>query len=126
MTDRIYLQPITFVSGPQAVQGDAVRLAGSMVYAREFAVILRRDGAVVSREVVTAATAASAFARLPDDLGAEADRQWAALRSVHAPLQLGERTIRLDSPQAMGILNVTPDSFSDGGQFMDDAEVAHD
>lgn len=25
----------------------------------------------------------------------------------------------------MGILNVTPDSFSDGGQFMDDPEVAH-
>ncbi|HMJ92680.1 MAG TPA: dihydropteroate synthase, partial [Allosphingosinicella sp.] len=32
---------------------------------------------------------------------------------------LGERVIRLDQPQAVGILNVTPDSFSDGGRFED-------
>jgi dihydropteroate synthase len=31
-------------------------------------------------------------------------------------LQLGARTIRLAEPQIMGILNVTPDSFSDGGR----------
>ena len=30
------------------------------------------------------------------------------------------------SPQLMGILNVTPDSFSDGGQFLShDAAIAH-
>jgi len=125
MTDQLYIQPISFVSGPQVVEGDAVRLAGSMVYAREFAVIVRRDGVVASREVVSKNTAAAAFARLPDTLAAEAEAQWAGLRTVYAPLQLGERTIRLDTPQAMGILNVTPDSFSDGGQFMDDPEVAH-
>ena len=49
--------------------------------------------------------------------------QWQALTAPRAPLQLGERTIRLDQPQVMGILNVTPDSFSDGGQFAD-AEAA--
>jgi len=32
-------------------------------------------------------------------------------------LQLGDRTIRLDQPQVMAILNTTPDSFSDGGRF---------
>ncbi len=38
----------------------------------------------------------------------------------HRPaLELGPR------PLIMGILNVTPDSFSDGGQFMDNPEVAH-
>ena len=35
------------------------------------------------------------------------------------------RSIRLDQPQVMGILNVTPDSFSDGGQFLDDPDVAN-
>ena len=49
MTQQIYIQPLTTVSGPQAVDGKAVRLGGSMVYAREFAVILRRDGAVAER-----------------------------------------------------------------------------
>ncbi|MDO6525390.1 dihydropteroate synthase [Motilimonas sp. 1_MG-2023] len=29
----------------------------------------------------------------------------------------GNRTLDLSTPQVMGILNVTPDSFSDGGQF---------
>jgi len=125
MTDQLYLQPISFVSGPQAVEGETVRLAGSMVYAREFAMIVRRDGVVTSREVVAKSTAASAFARLPGDLPAEAEAQWAGLARVHAPLQLGERIIRLDTPQAVGILNVTPDSFSDGGKFMDDPEVAY-
>src|SRR5205085_4156019 len=37
---------------------------------------------------------------------------------------LGERTIRLDQPQVMGIINATPDSFSDGGQFADSAAAA--
>ena len=48
---------------------------------------------------------------------------WARLTATRAPLTLGERTIRLDQPQVVGILNVTPDSFSDGGQNAD-AEAA--
>lgn len=34
-------------------------------------------------------------------------------------LQCGNRTLNLEMPQVMGILNVTPDSFSDGGRFSD-------
>ena len=35
------------------------------------------------------------------------------------------RTVRLDRPLIFGVLNVTPDSFSDGGRFFDvDAAVA--
>jgi dihydropteroate synthase len=36
-------------------------------------------------------------------------------------LALGERTVRLNEPQIVGILNVTPDSFSDGGKHVDAA-----
>ncbi|WP_022940691.1 dihydropteroate synthase [Psychromonas hadalis] len=32
-------------------------------------------------------------------------------------LQSGDRVLDLSTPQVMGILNVTPDSFSDGGNF---------
>lgn len=32
-------------------------------------------------------------------------------------LQCGNRSLNLQYPQVMGILNVTPDSFSDGGRF---------
>ena len=123
MTQKLYIQPITTVSGPQAVEGEAVRLAGGMVYAREFAVIVRDGGRVASREIATAANIADALARLPAALGEEAELQWSNLRMAHPPLELGERTVRLDQPQVMGILNVTPDSFSDGGEFMDDPDA---
>ena len=32
-------------------------------------------------------------------------------------IQCADRDLKLDSPVVMGILNVTPDSFSDGGLF---------
>jgi dihydropteroate synthase len=124
MTDHLYLQPLTLIPSPQAAGGDAIRLGGSMVYAREFAITVTRDGQAVQRELVTASAIEAAFARLPASLGAEAEAQWSGLRTVHPPLQLGERTVRLDQPQVMGILNVTPDSFSDGGRFLGDPEEA--
>ncbi len=96
-----------------------------MAFAREFAVTVTRGGTVVSRELTTSAGIPNALSRLPADLGAEAEAQWAGLTTAHPPLQLGERTIRLDQPQVMGVLNVTPDSFSDGGKFLDDPEEAH-
>lgn len=33
-------------------------------------------------------------------------------------LRARERELKLDSPKLMGILNVTPDSFSDGGEYL--------
>ena len=36
------------------------------------------------------------------------------------------RALVLDRPRVMGVINVTPDSFSDGGAFLDaDAAIAH-
>ena len=52
---------------------------------------------------------------LPDDA-------MTRLTAPRAPLA----TLAMDSPQIMGILNVTPDSFSDGGQHFDPAQaLAH-
>ena len=41
-------------------------------------------------------------------------------------LQCGQRVLSLDTPQIMGVLNVTPDSFSDGGQLLSDEGLLHD
>jgi len=38
-------------------------------------------------------------------------------RGANGPMQIG--TINLHTPAVMGILNVTPDSFSDGGRFVE-------
>jgi dihydropteroate synthase len=41
-------------------------------------------------------------------------------------LAFGEHSLSLDRPRIMGVVNVTPDSFSDGGQFFEpEAAVAH-
>jgi len=49
-------------------------------------------------------------------------------RSPHPPAawRLGDLRLDLDRPRILGIVNVTPDSFSDGGRFLDpDAACRH-
>lgn len=116
MSASVYLHPLTLAPGPQAVEGGAVRLGGSMAYAREFALVVREGGQVAERILGTRTVIEGALARLSGALAQDAAEQWANLARVHPPLELGARTVRLDQPQVMGILNVTPDSFSDGGR----------
>jgi len=41
-------------------------------------------------------------------------------------LKAGGRQLRIDRPLVMGVVNVTPDSFSDGGEFLDpEMAIAH-
>ena len=115
MSDSIYIRPFGFVTGPQSEHGNAIRLAGGMVYASRFAVILRRDGAIAERWLAAPDTMAEVLGHLPDTVAGDAETQWSNLTLAHPAIELGSRTIRLDQPQVMGILNVTPDSFSDGG-----------
>ena len=43
--------------------------------------------------------------------------------STNKTLNLNGRLMVLDSPKVMGILNVTPDSFYDGGKYLTDTEL---
>jgi dihydropteroate synthase len=124
VTQTLYIRPIALAESPQCEEGEAVRLAGGMVYASRFALIVREGAKVTARIRASAAEMDGAIERLPAALVDAAQDQWTALRKAHVPLQCGARTVRLDQPQVMGILNVTPDSFSDGGKFMDDPDVA--
>lgn len=46
--------------------------------------------------------------------------------SIPSNLTCGRQTLDLSNPQVMGILNVTPDSFSDGGRYnLLDAAIDH-
>lgn len=120
MTPGHYLRPIALAESPQSEAGGAIRLAGGLVWASRFAVIAREQGKIVSRELYSAG---ELRAILPD-LSPALQVQFENLQRSHAPLACGARTVRLDQPQVMGILNVTPDSFSDGGQFLDDPAIA--
>jgi dihydropteroate synthase len=114
---RTLLRPTAFVDSPFGHDGKVARLAGGLNW---FAAVdlLKIDGhRRVSSELVPVEGIDSRF---DDDMAA----QWGRLTSARAPLQLGERTIRLDQPQVMGIVNVTPDSFSDAGKLADPADAA--
>ena len=44
--------------------------------------------------------------------------QWGSRFSGKAPFHTRQIYQRIDTPQLVGVVNVTPDSFSDGGQFL--------
>ena len=114
---RTLIRPMGFVDSPFGHDGKVARLAGGMNWFSAVELI-RVDGQKrVSAELVPVEGIESRF---DDDMRA----QWDALTAARPPLQLSDRTIRLDQPQVMGIINATPDSFSDGGQFADAAAAA--
>jgi dihydropteroate synthase len=121
MPIRHYLRPTGFVDAPFGLDGQVARLAGGMLWFSAVEVIALEDGRRIGVELVPV----SAIEPALDRLGEEARRAWAHITGQRAPLRLGDRVIRLDQPQVMGILNVTPDSFSDGGRFAD-AQAAAD
>ena len=112
MPSRILLRPTGFVDSPFGHDGKVARLAGGLSWFAGVELI-HPDGA---RELVPV----EGIERRFDDAMAE---DWQRLTGPRPPLRLGERTVRLEQPQVMGILNVTPDSFSDGGAHSD-AEAA--
>ena len=42
---------------------------------------------------------------------------------ISSTLQCGSKTLDLSRPSVMGIVNVTPDSFSDGGELYANAQL---
>lgn len=115
MSARVYIHPIAQALSPQSEEGAAIRLGGSLAHASRFALVVRDGAKVIERRAFGVGEADAVLGSLDTALEEKARGQWASLGRVHPPLELGERTIRLDQPQIMGILNVTPDSFSDGG-----------
>ena len=47
-------------------------------------------------------------------------------KSQHKKLNCGGKILDLSAPSIMGVLNITPDSFSDGGQFFNGNKVDRD
>lgn len=108
----MHLRPIHFVDAPFAYPDGAVaRLAGGMQW---FAAYEVSEGS--RRRALPVADVASLGAR-----AAELHRRITTARPLWA---LGSRTLRFDQPVVAGILNMTPDSFSDGGAHRDDPAAA--
>src|SRR5690349_3084181 len=109
---RTLIRPTGFVDSPFGHDGKVARLAGGLNWFSAVELIRVEGHRCTATELVPVE---GLEGRFDDDMAA----QWQALTTPRPPLQLGTRTIRLDQPQVMGIVNVTPDSFSDGGRFAD-------
>jgi dihydropteroate synthase len=126
VTARVYLRPTGFIDAPFGHDGQALRLAGGLQWFSAVELITSDDGQRGSVELVPVERIEARIAELPAPQAAEADALLATLQAPRPPLSLGERIIRLDQPQVMAILNLTPDSFSDGGRHSDDPVAAAD
>jgi dihydropteroate synthase len=115
---KIYLRPTGFVESPQRHEGESLRLAGTMLWFSQIEFITR-DKTSTQRQVVSVREWDAFTAALSH---AARERCALLLERITAPraaLQLGTRTISLQQPQVMAIINATPDSFSDGGKNLD-------
>jgi dihydropteroate synthase len=111
---KTYYRPLGLLWGPDAYraldEGRAGRLAGSEFAAFSLVEVIERDGLTIKRFTLSYSDAKSAG--LPLDA-------FETKRSQVAGIELSR-------PRIMGIVNVTPDSFSDGGLLPDSASaVAH-
>jgi dihydropteroate synthase len=126
MTDRLYLRPTGFVDAPFGYDGQTLRLAGGLTFFAMIELIHVRDGDRVSQTLFPVQAIESALASFPSEIQEQARATISRLIAPRAPLKLRARTIPLDQPQVMGILNLTPDSFSDGGAHRDPTAHAMD
>jgi dihydropteroate synthase len=118
MSGKLYLRPTGFVWGDVAAQaraqGAALPIAGGPVCCLGFEVIEGAPG-----------TAKRRFAPARD-IGASTDADIGRLLGNLTAPRADIAGVTLDRTRLMGIVNVTPDSFSDGGDFVDaDAAAAH-
>ena len=114
---RTLIRPTAFVDSPFGHDGKIARLAGGLCWFSAVELLEVEGNRRVGAELLS-------VEQLQTRLGDDLSTQWERLTGDRDPLKLGERTIRLDQPQVMGIVNATPDSFSDGGQFADSSEAA--
>src|SRR3569833_3753188 len=110
MAASLHLRPIQFVDTPVGRDGEVARLAGGMLWFAAYEAI--EHG---SRRTV-------AVADFEQKLGsnARAVALHAAITAPRPALTLGARTHRFGQPQVAGVLHLTPDRFSAGGELQDD------
>ena len=132
MTSRkFYLQPLGILRGSvssEAVdQGRALPLAGGPLAFTMVMLVERTDTGKLRRSFVSVAEFDDFVAGYSPDVAENLVHQKQKLTSVRPALRLpGGRILDWQRPLVQGILNVTPDSFSDGGRHnrLDDA-LAH-
>ena len=107
MSEQVYFTP-SWIGGPQAVPESALPLAGGAL----------RFGAceIARRDTKTPWAVKRELLAVPDLVRVQGARDW--LRALSAP-RAAIAGLGFDRPRVMGVINCTPDSFSDGGERFD-------
>ncbi len=123
---KLYLKPVGFLDSPQYFDNQNTRLNNSLLWFSQVEYSIIENGKATIRNLVPVELWDKIASRLPEPVQERAAALFANLTKAHAPLQCGERVLRFDQPHVMGILNMTPDSFSDGGKHEGDPQNAAD
>jgi dihydropteroate synthase len=122
----VRLRPVGLIVGDAAMaaveQGRALPLAGGPLAFTEVEVLARASGGGALVAHGSVADLRHWAAERGAKVGEQVARELGALTTLRRPWA----GLTLDRPRLMGVLNVTPDSFSDGGDFVDPARaIAH-
>jgi dihydropteroate synthase len=113
---RLYIRPVGRLAPAPLEPGSGLSVAGRTDLRFAAAEVIERDGDVVRRRLVPAGA-------LPADAVASSGQ--VLIERLQRP-RAAVAGLTLDRPRLMGVVNVTPDSFSDGGRYLaPDAAVAH-
>jgi len=130
MTKRVphvqsYVTPRAILSGAAAREAVATGWAWPLLGDRAYAamdVSMREEGERMRLGAIVRMAYDKDASAIPSAMRASIEAQMAALASAHSDFAGCD----LSKPVLMGVLNVTPDSFSDGGQFTDtDTAITH-
>jgi len=120
VTASLYIRPVGPIAPPAAASGSepafGLAVAGRDDLRFAGAEVIEREGGTVPRRLLSAA-----------ELGASvAEGRLADLVQRVCQPRVPIAGLELDRPLVMGVVNVTPDSFSDGGRHLPpDAAIAH-
>ena len=118
---RVYLRPVGLLPVAAWAKGAAVSLAGGR-FSFAMAELIVRKGDRIERAFAPLSEIMAWGWETGRAVAGALDRRLGALTRARAPFG----GLSLARPRIMGIVNVTPDSFSDGGDFYDrNAALAH-
>ncbi len=127
-TYKFYLQPVGALPGAPDYFHGGLRLGGSALGFSGARIIARAPSEKRSVDVlIPASDLAGLVADLPAWQSARLRSLMDGLGAPRGVMAVGAgQAIAFTKPRLMGVLNVTPDSFSDGGDFVDaSAATAH-
>ncbi len=119
-TATLYARPTAFIDAPFGFDGQFERLAGGLQFFAAWEIIATDGGKRFGATLVPVDRVDEALASVTPEQAARLRTMMTAATAPRGVMQLGARTIRFDQPNIMGILNITPDSFSGGSAHLED------